>query len=134
MNRRLLAAVGAVALVLGATAGIKVIRAGTPADGKHYGHVFVIMMENTGYRSLIGNPNAPWVNRAVATYGAEVYTHPTASGAANQGQSVPGPRSRHSAGRRHQCDHFSNDSLLPKWSFPKAASIEFQIPSAISPS
>src|SRR5206468_11486484 len=69
MNRRLLAAVGAVALVLGATAGIKVIRAGTPADGKHYGHVFVIMMENTGYRSLIGNPNAPWINRAVATYG-----------------------------------------------------------------
>src|SRR5207247_1156052 len=63
------AAVGAVALVLGATAGIKVIRAGTPADGKHYGHVFVIMMENTGYRSLIGNPNAPWINRAVATYG-----------------------------------------------------------------
>ena len=69
MNRRLLAAVGAVALVLGAIAGIKVIRAGTPADGTHYGHVFVIMMENTGYRSLIGNPNAPWINRAVATYG-----------------------------------------------------------------
>ncbi len=69
MNRRLLAAVGAVALVLGAIAGSKVIRAGTPADGKHYGHVFVIMMENTGYRSLIGNPNAPWINRAVATYG-----------------------------------------------------------------
>src|SRR5947199_6767874 len=68
MNRRLLAAVGAVALVLGATAGIKVIRAGTPADGKHYGHVFVIMMENTGYKSLIGNPNAPFINSAAATY------------------------------------------------------------------
>src|SRR5438477_12977009 len=69
MNRRLLAAVGGVALVLGAIAGIKVIRAGTPADGTHYGHVFIIMMENTGYKSLIGNPNAPWINFAAANYG-----------------------------------------------------------------
>ena len=32
-------------------------------------HVFVIMMENTGSDSLLGNPNAPWINQAVQTYG-----------------------------------------------------------------
>src|SRR5207302_1980745 len=31
---------------------------------KNYQHVWVIMMENTGYDSLIGNPNAPWINEA----------------------------------------------------------------------
>ncbi len=39
------------------------------------------MMENTGYDSLIGNPNAPWINNAAATYGlAKTYygvTHPS---------------------------------------------------------
>jgi phospholipase C len=38
-------------------------------DLKNYQHVFVIMMENTGYNALIGNPNAPWVNAAASTYG-----------------------------------------------------------------
>ena len=37
-------------------------------DLKNFQHVFVIMMENTGYDSLIGNPNAPWINQAVAKY------------------------------------------------------------------
>src|SRR5207244_5511524 len=36
---------------------------------KNYQHVFIIMMENTGYKSLIGNRNAPWINPAAATYG-----------------------------------------------------------------
>src|SRR5690348_9221152 len=36
---------------------------------KNFQHVFVIMMENTGYDSLIGNPNAPWINFAASTYG-----------------------------------------------------------------
>ncbi|HEU0001697.1 MAG TPA: alkaline phosphatase family protein [Ktedonobacteraceae bacterium] len=44
-------------------------------------HVFVIMMENTSFSSLIGNPNAPWINRAAKTYGfATNYTgvtHPS---------------------------------------------------------
>jgi phospholipase C len=48
---------------------------------KNFQHVFVIMMENTGYKSLIGNPNAPWINSAAATYGlATNYTgvsHPS---------------------------------------------------------
>jgi phospholipase C len=50
-------------------------------DLKNYQHVFVIMMENTGYNLLIGNPNAPWINSAAAQYGlATSYfgvTHPS---------------------------------------------------------
>jgi phospholipase C len=50
-------------------------------DLKNYQHVFVIMMENTGYNLLIGNPNAPWINSAAGTYGlATSYfgvTHPS---------------------------------------------------------
>lgn len=44
-------------------------------------HVFVIMMENTGYDSLIGNPNAPWINKAAKKYGLATnyygVTHPS---------------------------------------------------------
>ena len=44
-------------------------------------HVFVIMMENTSFASLIGNPNAPWINQAAKKYGfATNYTgvtHPS---------------------------------------------------------
>src|SRR5262249_31742284 len=31
--------------------------------------------ENTGYISLIGNPNAPWINSAAATYGFATNYH-----------------------------------------------------------
>lgn len=48
---------------------------------KNFQHVFVIMMENTGYDSLIGNPNAPWINFAASTYGLATHafgvTHPS---------------------------------------------------------
>lgn len=48
---------------------------------KNYQHVFVIMMENTGFDALIGNPNAPWINFAAATYGLATnyfgVTHPS---------------------------------------------------------
>lgn len=48
---------------------------------KNFQHVFVIMMENTGYDALIGNPNAPWVNFAASTYGLATnydgVTHPS---------------------------------------------------------
>ena len=48
---------------------------------KNFQHVFVIMMENTGYKSLIGNANAPWINMAAATYGLATnyygVTHPS---------------------------------------------------------
>ena len=54
---------------------------GNRSDLKNFQHVFIIMMENTGYTSLIGNPNAPWINSAAATYGlATNYTgvsHPS---------------------------------------------------------
>jgi phospholipase C len=55
--------------------------ASSRTDLKNYQHVFVIMMENTGYHLLIGNPNAPWINSAAAKYGlAKSYfgvTHPS---------------------------------------------------------
>jgi hypothetical protein len=38
-------------------------------DGRGFDHVFIIMMENTGYDTLIGNPNAPFVNFAASTTG-----------------------------------------------------------------
>lgn len=40
-------------------------------DRAHEGfdHVFIIMMENTGYDSLVGNPNAPFINFVAATTG-----------------------------------------------------------------
>ena len=48
---------------------------------KNFQHVFVIMMENTGFDTLIGNPNAPFINAAAAQYGlANNYfgvTHPS---------------------------------------------------------
>jgi phospholipase C len=51
------------------------------ADIKNFQHVFIIMMENTGYNALIGNPNAPFTNAAAANYGlANNYygvTHPS---------------------------------------------------------
>ncbi len=51
------------------------------SDLKNYQHVFVIMMENTGYKSLIGNSNAPWINMAAQTYGLATnysgVTHPS---------------------------------------------------------
>jgi phosphatidylinositol-3-phosphatase len=38
-------------------------------EGRGFNHVFVIMMENTGYKALIGNPNAPFINLAAANTG-----------------------------------------------------------------
>src|SRR3989440_1391748 len=35
----------------------------------NFQHVFVIMMENTSYSSLIGNSNARWINFAAKNYG-----------------------------------------------------------------
>ncbi len=45
--------------------------AGSNGDHEERGfdHVFIIMMENTGYGTLIGNPNAPFTNFAAATTG-----------------------------------------------------------------
>ncbi len=45
------------------------------ADDKNFQHVFFIMMENTGYSHLVGNPDAPWLNQAVQTYGLATNYH-----------------------------------------------------------
>jgi len=70
-------AVGAAMLVLAGSSA-----AGQPrTDLKNYQHVFVIMMENTGYDTLVGNPNAPWLNAAITKYGVATnyfgVTHPS---------------------------------------------------------
>src|SRR6266487_4194798 len=47
----------------------------------NFQHVFVIMMENTGFDSLIGNSNAPFINAAASNYGLATnyfgVTHPS---------------------------------------------------------
>src|SRR6266852_4930191 len=48
---------------------------------KNFQHVFVIMMENTGFDTLMGNPNAPFINAAASNYGLATnyfgVTHPS---------------------------------------------------------
>jgi phospholipase C len=75
-------AIAAFATLLGMVIGSGSASAdSTRPDLKNYQHVFVIMMENTGYNALIGNPNAPWINDAAGKYGlATNYTgviHPS---------------------------------------------------------
>jgi phosphatidylinositol-3-phosphatase len=54
---------------------------GSRSDLKNFQHVFVIMMENTGFDALLGNPHAPWINQAAATSGVATsytgVTHPS---------------------------------------------------------
>jgi phosphatidylinositol-3-phosphatase len=54
---------------------------GSRSSMKNFQHVFIIMMENTGFDALIGNPNAPFINAAAANFGlANNYfgvTHPS---------------------------------------------------------
>lgn len=74
------------ATVLTALLALVVVASAQPAspsraDVKNFQHVWIVMMENTGYDALIGNPNAPWINDAAARYGlATSYfgvTHPS---------------------------------------------------------
>jgi phosphatidylinositol-3-phosphatase len=48
---------------------------------KNFQHVFIIMMENTGFDALIGNPNAPFINAAASNFGLAAnafgVTHPS---------------------------------------------------------
>ena len=59
--------IAALVLLIG-TAAAPAARPHAPKT-QHLGHVFVIMMENTGIEALLGNPNAPWINQAVQKYG-----------------------------------------------------------------
>ena len=66
-------------------------------DLKNFQHVFVIMMENTGFDSLIGNKNAPFTNSAAATFGlASNYfgtTHPSQPNYVAMTAGLTGPNS-----------------------------------------
>jgi phosphatidylinositol-3-phosphatase len=85
-NTPLVARVGISSIVILAlmalvTPSVFAQRANDNSSISPFKHVFVIMMENTSFASLIGNPNAPWINRAAKTYGfANNYTgvtHPS---------------------------------------------------------
>jgi phospholipase C len=67
--RRAIALAGFTTLLAMIAGSGSVSAASSRTDLKNYQHVFVIMMENTGYNALIGNPNAPWINQAAGKYG-----------------------------------------------------------------
>ncbi len=85
VDRRLVgrfsAAVLSAALVALVGGPVSASDSGNRSDLKNFQHVFVIMMENTGFDSLIGNSNAPWINSAASAHGlATSYfgvTHPS---------------------------------------------------------
>ena len=79
--RRAMALAGLAALLAMITGSASVAADSSRTDLKNFQHVFVIMMENTGFNALLGNPNAPWINSAAATYGLATnytgVTHPS---------------------------------------------------------
>ena len=79
--RRAIAACGFAALIAMVVGSGSASAAGDRQDLKNFQHVFVIMMENTGSDTLIGNANAPFINSAIANFGfASNYfgvTHPS---------------------------------------------------------
>src|SRR5690349_17142775 len=82
VTRTGIALMAAVALMVPLAASAHVnTRDGSNSGIDNFQHVFVIMMENTGYKSLIGNPNAPFINSTAANSGlATNYTgvaHPS---------------------------------------------------------
>ncbi len=81
---RLLASLASAGLVFASAVLAPAVSAASTwnrSDVKNFQHVFVVMMENTGYDTLIGNPNAPWINWAASNYGlatnAYGVTHPS---------------------------------------------------------
>jgi hypothetical protein len=80
IKRFALAAVGMAVLVWIALPG-----AGSAGNNKsaipHYQHIVEIMMENTSYDTIIGNPNAPNINALASRYGLATnyfgVTHPS---------------------------------------------------------
>jgi hypothetical protein len=75
------AVIGLLAIGLLASQAASVSAENSRATLKNFQHVFVIMMENTGYDALIGNPNAPQTNALAQTYGVATnsygVTHPS---------------------------------------------------------
>ncbi len=77
-----IALVAAVALMVPLAASAHVdTRDGSNSGIDNFQHVFVIMMENTGYKSLIGNANAPFINSTAKKFGLATnyfgVTHPS---------------------------------------------------------
>jgi phospholipase C len=77
-----IAVVVALALIVPLTASAHVAtRDANNSSIDNFQHVFVIMMENTGFDSLIGNPNAPFINSLASTGGLATnytgVTHPS---------------------------------------------------------
>ncbi len=82
VTRISIAVVVALALMVPLTASAHVATRDTNNSGiDNFQHVFVIMMENTSYTSLIGNPNAPFINSTAKNYGLATnyfgVTHPS---------------------------------------------------------
>ncbi len=82
VTRISIAVVVALALMVPLTASAHVATPDTNNSGTdNFQHVFVIMMENTSYTSLIGNPNAPFINSTAKNYGLATnyfgVTHPS---------------------------------------------------------
>src|SRR5690348_15246679 len=79
--RRAIAAAGFATLLSLVVGSASVGADSSRTDLKNFQHVFVIMMENTGYNALIGNANAPWINAAAQKYGLATnytgVTHPS---------------------------------------------------------
>jgi hypothetical protein len=59
----------AVILTLVLITPLGLFASGNNEEERGFDHVFIIMMENTGYDTLIGNPNAPFTNFAAAATG-----------------------------------------------------------------
>jgi hypothetical protein len=81
MKRLAVMLVAGLALALATTAAQAEGPSGDGSSLQSFQHVWIVMMENTGYGSLIDNPNAPWINEAVQTYGLATssygVTHPS---------------------------------------------------------
>lgn len=75
------AAVVAVIVLLATFASGASARINRNASSSHFNHIIMIMMENTGFGTLIGNKNAPWINSAAQKYLVEGdyygVTHPS---------------------------------------------------------
>ncbi|HET9781911.1 MAG TPA: alkaline phosphatase family protein [Candidatus Dormibacteraeota bacterium] len=77
--RRAIAATGFAALIAMVVGASPASAGGGPVP--NFDHVFLIMMENTGFDSLIGNSNAPFINETAANNGLALnyfgITHPS---------------------------------------------------------
>ena len=95
--RRAIAATGFATLLALIGGSASVSADSSQNDNQNFQHVFVIMMENTGYNSLIGNSNAPWINRAARSYGLATnyfgVTHPSQPNYVAATAGITGPTS-----------------------------------------